>query len=122
MNQTIPKVGQYLYATCLGDDYGKIVAVGKDENGCDTIDIEIKDPNLIIDCRDSQEAEGFGSNVLTTLEVTGGAKLILKNVQWQNAKANWAFMINCNTPGNLCSRCTKNFVVKDEPAKTYPSP
>jgi len=112
--QTVPKVGQYLYATCSAQDYGKILRVGKDENDVDCIDIEINHPDDLI-IQDENDGVGFGSSPLTTIELPKDVKIILRNVQYKNLNYDWAYCIECNTPGRGCYRCTKSFVVNDKP-------
>lgn len=112
--QNTPKIGQYLYATCADEDYGKILAVGKDENGVDCIDIEVFDPNNLLSFNDNKENP---TNPLTRLEISEGAKIILRDLQYKNSNAVWAYIIECNTPGNNCYRCTKSFIVEDRDSK-----
>lgn len=111
--QTIPLVGQYLYSSCAGDDYGKIIKVGKDSNGVDCIDIELKNPDDILSFENVSEGGGFGNHALTTLEVPENIKLILRDVQYKKLNYDWCFAIECNTPGDGCHRCTKAFVVRN---------
>lgn len=107
-----PKVGQYLYATCSAEDYGRILSVGVDDNGVPTIDIEVFHPNDLISCDD--EDDGFNSNGLESLEVPEGVKLILRNLQWKDKGDGF---IRCNTPANHCYRCTKLFILRDTPSE-----
>ena len=68
-----PKVGDYLYSTCTGGDYGTVVAVGFDANGFACIDIEVIEPNDLISF--SKE-----SHALTTIKLPEGVKIILQHV------------------------------------------
>lgn len=108
----IPKVGQYLYASCSAQDYGKIIAVGRDDNGVTTIDIEVFHPDDLISCDD--EGDGFNSHGLEHLELPPGVNLILRNLQWKDVGDG---LIRCNTPANNCYRCTKLFHLRDTPSE-----
>lgn len=108
-----PKVGQYLYATCAGDNYGKIVAVGQDANGTPIIDIEVFDLNELLDYDDDVD---WPEPVLTQLEVPAGLTFVLRNLQYEMIPVDWevcSYLIRCNTPGNGCFRCTKQFMLND---------
>lgn len=113
MEQTAPRVGQYLYASCSAEDYGKIIAIGKDGNGVNCIDIEVYNPDDLLSFNDENES----SPALTHIELPKGVRIILRNVQYKNQNWDWAYGIECNTPGNNCYRCTKSFIVKDEPVR-----
>lgn len=97
------EVGLYLYASCSAEEYGRVVAIGKDGNGVPSIDIEVLHPNDLIDCNDD-EASG-SKNPQTWLDVSPGATLILREVHYKHD----GNRIVCNTPGNGCYRCTKLF-------------
>lgn len=111
-----PEIGDYLYASCAGEDYGQVVGVGQDDNGIPTIDIEVFQHDDLIDFADYDDEEG-APPVLTTLELPPGTKAILRNVQWKSAGGyegwdelkTWITLIVCRTPGNHCYRCTKLF-------------
>lgn len=114
MKQETPLVGQFLYATCKGEDYGKVVAVGVDGNNVPSIDIEIFDANdLLYDNSDSQ-GEGYGTNSLAHLDLPKDIVIILRSVQYKMLDLDWAIGIECNTPGNGCYRCTKSFILQNE--------
>jgi hypothetical protein len=108
-----PKVGQYLYASCSAEDYGRILAVGDDGNGTPTIDIELCHPGDAFSCDDDDT--DFPNPVLTEVELQPAAKVILRKLQWRQLGE----CIVCNTPGNGCFRCTKCFWLHDEPAAEY---
>lgn len=117
-----PRVGHFLYASCAGEDYGQIVGVGKDDNGVTTIDIEVFNIQDIISCDDEWSGnDQWSRSVLTTLELPPGTKVILRNVQWKymsgyegwDDEKTWVTVIDCNTPGNNCYRCTKLFSLND---------
>ena len=114
-----PKVGQWLHASCSDEDYGQIVAVGEDDNGIQTIDIRISNPQDLVTCDDKE-----WEDPLTTLEVSPGATLILRHVQWHpgsgepesgEPESGKGGYVICNTPGSECFRCTKLFQLRDEP-------
>lgn len=117
MKITEPEVGHYLHASCSAEDYGRILAVGADENGAPTIDIEVLHPQDLISCDDDDDDE-FESPTLTTLELPPGTKVILRNLQWRKL-GDWdeTISIVCNTPGNGCFRCTKLFSLQSEPCE-----
>lgn len=108
-----PQVGQYLFASCSAEDYGRVVAVGQDANGASTIDIEVLQPDDLVDCSDDSDV---GTNPLTTLEVPEGVKLVLRHVQYRAVEDRY---IICNTPGNNCFRCTKLFKLRDFTAQDW---
>jgi len=113
----LPEVGDYLYASCPGCDFGQIVGVGKDANDAPTIDIELYEPGDLIWFEDNDF-----QNPLTRLELPEGTKVILRDVQWKPAGAyegwdeakSWVTTITCFTPGNGCYRCTKLFSLSKE--------
>ena len=110
-----PKVGHYLYATCAGADYGRVQRVGRDENDCPVVDIELFELDAIAGAGDSRDDEGdaFGNHPLTSLRVLPpDAKVILVDVQYKETPHG----IECNTPGDGCYRCEKSFWLNDEPA------
>lgn len=111
------QAGQYLYASCSAEDYGKILSIGADANGVPCMDIEVFHPDDLISCSETEYA-GWG-NPLTTLEVpVGGVKLILRNVQWVPVEStDGVARVRCNTPGNNCFRCTKLFWVHEKPTE-----
>lgn len=108
-----PEPGDYLYASCAGEDYGQILAVGQDSNGAPTLDIEVYQPHDLIDFVD----DDLNNTVLTELELPPNTKVILRHVQWRPAGGfegwtedePWVTLIVCRTPGNHCYRCTKLF-------------
>lgn len=111
-----PKVGHYLYATCAGADYGRVLRVGRDANGCPVVDIEVYELDAIAGANESGmdgEPGSFGFSALTSLRVLpSDAKVILVDVQYKPTERG----IECNTPGDGCHRCEKCFWLKDEPA------
>lgn len=108
----IPKVGQYLYASCSAEEYGRIVAVGEDANGIPTIDIELFHPNDLVDCDDDEHSGS--ENPLTWLELSPGATLTLREVHYKMSAPPYEGNIVCNTPGSNCFRCTKLFTLYDD--------
>jgi hypothetical protein len=113
-----PRVGQWLFASCSAQDYGEIVGVGQDGNGTPTVDIRLEDSQDLIwfgeDDLDhwTPEKGGFGYHVLTRLEVSPGATLILRGVQYR--ETNDDDFIECFTPGDGCYRCTKLLWLRDQ--------
>lgn len=107
----IPKIGQWLYASCSAVDYGEIVAVGIDDNGVSTIDIRVEDPQELIHFDEEFGGPGFGRNALTTLEIPAGVSLILRGLQYREVGED---LIECHTPGSGCYRCTKLFTLRDQ--------
>lgn len=113
-----PKVGDYLYATCAGEDYGQIIGVGKDANDIPTLDIEVYNPDDMLSYDDE-------INPLTRLELPPNTKVILRDVQWKHLQGweafdedkSWVTRIECYTPGNNCYRCTKAFSLSDKRTK-----
>lgn len=106
-----PKPGQYLWASCAGDNYGRVIAVGVDGNGAPTIDIELKSVGDLISSEDDDE---WPNPDLTQAEVPEGVKVILRNVQWRAGfVSDGISTIHCRTPGNGCYRCTKFFWLYD---------
>lgn len=113
MSRELPKCGQYLYASCAGWDYGRILVVGQDTNGAPVIDIEVFHPDDLLSCDDN----GFDQTGLEAIELPEGVNIILKRVQYklpEGADEDWKPII-CNTPGNNCYRCTKLFTLSDTP-------
>jgi len=106
------KVGKLLHASCSAEDYGRIVAIGEDDNGQPCIDIQLFHPNDLVDCGDDEHSGS--ENPLTRLELSPGATLVLRAVHYKMYEQ-YPGMIMCNTPGNGCERCTKLFSLTDEP-------
>jgi hypothetical protein len=113
---TTPKIGQYLFASCSASDYGRIVAVGRDENGADTIDILVTDPQDLIDCEHDPDTPRGWIAPLTTVEFPPG-DVVLRGVQWRTDTSIDGYIV-CNTPGDGCFRCTKLFELRDGPARS----
>jgi hypothetical protein len=111
----VPKIGQWLYASCSDADYGQIVAVGQDDNGVATIDILVSDPQDIISCEHNEKDSDGWIDPLTTLELPEGTRVILRHVQWRPGSGEDNFIV-CNTPGDGCFRCTKLFQLRGAPA------
>lgn len=118
----LPRVGQWLYATCSAQNYGQIIGVGADSNGQPTIDIRVEDPNDLIDCPSCDDVfeepnpDEF-CNPLTTLEVPADVKLILRKVLWKSRGKTLdrdCDLIECNTPTEGCYRCVKLFRVHEK--------
>lgn len=109
----IPIVGQYLYSTCAGEDYGQIIGVGLDDNGTPVIDILLSNVNDIAWTED--EDEDFPNPDLHSVELPKETPVKLKNVQYRMAAEQ--NIIICRTPGNGCYRCTKMFWLQNEPTK-----
>jgi hypothetical protein len=105
-----PKPGQYLWSSCAADDYGKILSVGQDANGVDSMDIELC--QLGLEDLLSFE-EGLDPPPLTRLVVQGTA--ILRDVQWKmGAEYEGEWTVILNSPGEGCYRCTKLLWLHDE--------
>lgn len=119
-----PEVGDYPYASCAGEDYGQVIAIGRDSNDIPTIDIEVYSRGDLIDFSDYDDEEG-APPILTRLELPPGTKAILRDVQWKPAGGwegwdeakSWVTLIVCRTPGNHCYRCTKLFSLSKERRK-----
>jgi hypothetical protein len=111
-----PEPGMWLYASCAGDYYGQITRVGKDDSGADVIDIIVQDVNELIDCNVPSQGdvseEWPDNHGLTSLVLPPGVKAKLIDLQWKPTE--YEDMIVCNTPGNLCYRCTKLFTLERE--------
>lgn len=106
-----PQVGCYLHASCSAEDYGRIVGIGKDDNGIPTIDIEVFYPNDLLDIQDV--AETGEQHGLTTLEIPGGVKPILRYVQYKISESkdpSYPNHIICSTPSG-CFRCVHLFTM-----------
>jgi len=120
-NDQPPKIGDYLHASCSGEDYGRVIAVGKDGNGTPTIDIEVFTPDDMMSFGENNGTD-FSNPVLTRVEIPAGVKVILRDLQWRQTKGyegwdadkTWVSLIICNTPGNQCFRCTKLFSLRRE--------
>jgi hypothetical protein len=114
----IPKVGDELYSSCAGQTFGTIVAMGKDDNGADTLDVEIDalSINEILHWQhdeswlDGDDMRGrFGVNPLTHVDAPIGMKLTIKKLQWRSVSAE---SIETGTPDGGCNRCCHTFFLK----------
>lgn len=107
MTNDTPEVGMWLYSSCSAEFYGEIIRVGTDGNGLPVIDIRVERASDIIDMNETRSAgvENWGY-CLTEIELPEGVKIVLRNVLWKPAGAGH---VVCNTPGDLCYRCTKFF-------------
>lgn len=108
----VPKVGQYLYASCSAMWYGPIMRVGKDENEADTIDFIVENINEFM-TTDRFEPE---ENERSLFEIKPHGPVEFCNVQWKSSreKSDEPLRILCNTPGDGCRRCTGIFMVTDK--------
>lgn len=107
----LPKCGQYLHSSCSGEDYGRIIKVGQDDNKTSTISIELFNADDICYCDD--EDPKFPHPILTYVELPPNIKVILHDLQYRMMGE----FIICNTPGNGCLRCTKLFSLCDTPSE-----
>lgn len=118
----IPRVGQWLFASCSAKYYGEVLAVGEDSNGTPTIDVRVEHPLDLVwfggdtDDNWTPEMGGFGFHVLSRLEIPDGVKLVLRDLQYQDLGDEF---IEVYTPGDGCYRCTKMFALHN--AKRVPS-
>lgn len=101
-----PRIGQHLWSSCAGENYGTIIAVGKDDNNTPIIDIEVADINNLVWIE--TETNEWPEPVLSHVELQPTTKIILRNLQYKIINE----YIICNTPGNGCYRCTKLFTLK----------
>lgn len=122
----VPKVGQYLYASCSTEYFGPILAVGQDVNGHPTIDLQVDDINAFIACR--WRDEGDMDHSLMRVEHQG--PVIFRALQYKDCHryqytspflknvlgVEEMVSITCNTPGDGCHRCTSLFSLRDKPA------
>lgn len=80
-------------------------------NGKDVIDIEVFDANDLID---SPFEDEMGPSLMR-LELPIGVHAILRGVVYkENESIEGEYSIICNTPGDLCYRCTKIFWPSDK--------
>lgn len=110
-----PKIGQLLWSSCAGESYGKILAVGVDDNKTPVIAIELTTISDIAWTND--EDETFPQPDLHFVEIPPGVHVILRDIQyklWEPCE-DGRQIIECRTPGNGCYRCTKCFTLRDEP-------
>lgn len=108
-----PQVGQFLYASCSAQDYGKVLGVYKDLNDNNVIDIEVFDANDLID---SPFEDEMGPSLMR-IELPIGVNAVLRAVLYkENEPIVEEYSITCNTPGDLCYRCTKLFWLHDLPS------
>jgi hypothetical protein len=111
-----PKIGQYLYSTCSGSDYGRIVGRGKyedqeEDKEYDTIDIDIKDPTDLIDDKFSESGVRLQGNVILCR-----VRYKIKDAEpdpWPGEEGPGIWIV-CETPGDGCYRCKKAFRLRDE--------
>ena len=137
---TIPKVGDYLYASCSAETYGPVLRVGKDANGEDVLDIRLplndfityrtdgdtqptwhdkyqtamvkNDPSLGI-MADKLEELGFD---VADLRALIGGTVLFKDLLWKSAEWVTEPAINLCTPKGGCYRCTELFWIKEGPS------
>jgi len=105
----MPAVGQWLFSSCSAEYYGKILAVGKDANGADVIDIRMSNPNNLVSTEDDA--------ALTRIDLPTGVDVILRDVLWKSGGEDGSIV--CDTPGSGCYRCTKLFWLRDTPADVH---
>jgi len=110
------KPGSWLHASC-SDEWYEVTRVGKDGNGTDVIDVVVPDLNEFIECDrfgDFQKGECMPS--LMRVETAGPVKFV--NLQWRpfphpTMGDDDRKLIECNTPGDGCYRCTMLFSVHE---------
>jgi hypothetical protein len=105
-----PKVGQYLYSTCSASDYGYIVGRGKGEDGSDTIDILVTDPNDLLD--DDLLESGVSLSALEGSITLHSIKYTIEADPWGQEDGP-GFWVQCETPGEGCFRCRKLLRLRD---------
>lgn len=100
------KPGMWLHASCSDEWYGPILRVGKDDNESDVIDLTVPDINEFIDCERWSER---GETAPSLMRVECGP-VVFRDLQWRPVKDS-SDLIECNTPGHGCYRCTELFSV-----------
>ena len=107
------KPGMWLHASCNDEWYGPILRVGVDANGAHVIDLPIPDINEFLDC------ERFGEfqkgECLPSLMRAECGPVIFRDLQykWPEQLFPDRLVVECNTPGNGCYRCTELFSVHE---------
>lgn len=106
-----PEVGHYLYATCAGEDYGRIIALGVDANGTPVMSIEVYNPDDLIIISDNDDS-AFSEPNLSSFKLPEGTTMTIHDVQWKQNYPDIPDHIECRTPGQGCYRCTKSFLLR----------
>lgn len=113
----LPKIGQYLFASCSGQDVGQIVATGEDANCVPTIDIVVFDYNEFLSVEEEFSEVGVALTTFDLEESDGPARVILRFVQYKFADDDEITpRLICNTPGDNCFRCSKLFWLRNQPS------
>lgn len=99
-----PQIGDYLYSSCAGEDYGQVIGVGVDANGAPVIDIECYVYGRECD-EEFHDDDTFASPNLGRVEIPEDLKadfVILRDVQ---CISHGDGLVEINSPGNGCYRC-----------------
>jgi hypothetical protein len=98
------KVGDMLYSTCAGENYGKILGVYRDENGEPVIDIEVFNINDVVHFMSNASGEDVGFETYWShAELPEGVNLILRAVGYKLEDSQ--VVINIEGGCFRCSRC-----------------
>lgn len=114
-----PKPGQFLYASCAGENIYEVLKVYHDENHADVLDVRVLDLNDVVSfgSRGGMEAIERGdwdANPLTRIEIPEGTTVIFRALLWRAPDPKYPDMIEVAGPPGLCYRCSILVHIKDK--------
>lgn len=110
----ILKPGQYLHASCSAEDVYRILAVGEDANGHQTIDVEVLELGSVMHFEnDIDDVKGF-NYPCTTVELPKDTNLVFRGMQYKQLSSDRNLIV-VNAPVGGCYRCCYLFSVHDNP-------
>ena len=104
-----PKPGMFLYSSCRGENWGKIIAVHPDDNGTPCMDVELLDGQDCLTTTDDDSADFPNSNLMQ-LDIPEGTRLVLRDMQYRLRGCD---CILVRSPGDGCFRCDKLLLLKE---------
>lgn len=108
-----PKPGQFLYASCAGENIYEVLKVYHDENHADVLDVRVLNLNEVVSFGSgggmkALERGDWGANPLTRIEIPEGTPVIFRALLWRASDPNPKYpeMIEVAGPPGLCYRCS----------------
>lgn len=116
---TDPKPGQFLYASCAGENIYEVLKSYKDDNGAPVLDVRVLDLNEVVSFGDGNGVEDIAkgkwdANPLTRIELPPGTTVIFRGLLWRAANAEYPKLIEVAGPPGLCYRCSILMSIEDK--------
>lgn len=114
-----PRPGQFLYASCAGENIYEVLKVYHDDNHADVLDVRVLDLNEVVSFGSSGGVEAikkgeWDANPLTRIDVSPGATVTFRGLLWRPASERYPELIEVAGPPGLCYRCSILMHIKDK--------